>query len=174
MKRTALKRQPCKLKRSNLRRKPPKPRKYGEYTTRNFTRKKDYVKALQTKAENLWKKIGKILHGNECEVKKNYPKINIVHTDVIQGDHCISRRNKYFFLDLNNHSSVCSACNQAKCFGNKSVHRAIDRIVKNRNPEWYKSAVCLDMSGEPNTNWGQVWWLEEKIKDLEEKLKESK
>ncbi len=161
-----MKRTPFNLKRTNIKRKPPKQRKYGEHTARNFTRKKDYVKALQTKAENLWKKIGKILHGDECEVKKNYPKINITHTEIMQGDHCISRRNKYFFLDLNNHSSVCSACNQAKCFGNKSVHRAIDQIVKNRNPEWYKSAVHLDMSGEANVNWGQVWWLEEQIDDL--------
>lgn len=169
MKRSNLQRKPCQLKRSNLRR---KPKKYGKLTFKDYSVKKDYVKALQTKAENLWKKIGKLLHGNKCEVQENYPGINITHTDIMQGDHCISRRNKYFFLDTNNHSTACSACNQAKAFGNKSVHRAIDEIVKKRNPKWFKEAVWLDQTCEANPNWGQVWWLEEKIQDLEDELKE--
>ena len=159
------------MKRTSLKRKPKKPKKYGELTFRNFSNKKDYVKALQKKAEKLWKEVGKLLHGNECEVLKNFPELNITHTNIIQGDHCISRKNKYFFLDVRNNSRICSACNQAKAFGNKSVQRAVDKIVEKRNPEWFKQAVWLDMSGEPNVNFSQVWYLEEKIKDLEEMKK---
>ena len=161
MKRSPLVRKPCKLKRSRL-------KKYGALTHRKYSRKTNYVKALQNKAESLWKKAGKLLHGNECEVKKNFPELNLIHTNVIQGDHCISRRNKYFFLDVNNHSSVCSSCNSAKSYGNNSVDRAIDDIVRKRNPEWFKDAVWLDQTCEANPNWGQVWYLEEKIQDLEE------
>lgn len=155
-----------KLKRKTL--------KYGgKFTKRKYSTSREYVKALQKKAERLWKELGKLLHGNECEVKKNFPELRITHTKIIQGEHCISRRNKYFFLDINNHSSACSSCNQAKSYGNKSVHRAIDEIVQKRNSEWFKNAVWLDQSGEPNTKWGKVWWLEEKVEDLEEMIKEA-
>ena len=165
MKRSPLKRKSCNLKRSPLKRKPI--RKYGGgLTHRKYSRKIDYVKALKNKAENLWKEAGLLLHGNECEVKKNYPEINIIHTPEIQGDHCISRSNKYFFLDINNHSSVCSSCNQAKSFDNKSVSRAIDEIVRKRNPQWFKDAIWLDRTCEANVNFSKVWWLEEKIEDL--------
>ena len=165
LKRIALKRSSSKLKRSRI-------KKYGSHTHRDYSRKVDYVKALRNKGEALWKKLGKILHGNECEVKKNYPNIYITHTPVIQGDHCISRMNKYFFLDIRNHSSVCAGCNSAKSGDNKSVARAIDDIVKKRHPEWFKDAVWLDQTREANPNWHNPVWLEEQIKDLEEKLNE--
>ena len=137
MKRSWIKRKPCKLKRRKL-------KKYGALTHRKYSRKANYVKALQNKSESLWKKAGKLMHGNECEVKKNFPELNLIHTDVIQGDHCISRMNKYFFLDINNHSSVCSSCNAAKSYGNKSVDRAIADIVRGRKPEWFRDDVWLD------------------------------
>ncbi len=168
--RKPFKRKPCNLKRSNLKR---KPKKYGKLTFRKYSRKTDYVKALQNKAEALWKKAGKLLHGDECEVKKNYPELKITHTDVIQGEHCISRRNKYFFLDINNHSSACSACNQSKHYKSKSVDRAIEEIVKKRNPQWYKDAVWIDQTREANPSWSQVWYLEEKIADLEEIIRQA-
>jgi len=54
--------------------------------------------------------------------------------------------------------------------GNKSVSRAIDELVKKRDPEWFENAVWLDQSGEPNINYSKRWWLEEKIADLEKQL----
>ena len=146
------------------------PLKRKKYLNR-YSRKTDYIKALQKKAERLWKEAGLLIHGKQCEVKKYFPDLRITHTPIIQGDHCISRANKYFFLDINNHSSVCSSCNQAKAFGNKSVQRAIDEIVEKRNPGWFESAVWIDQTHEPNLSWKDPIWLEEKIKDLEELIK---
>lgn len=165
------------MKRSPLKRKTPLKRKSlkkygGQHTFRKYSVKKDYVKALKNKAEELWKKAGKLLHGYECEIKKFFPEVNIIHTDIMQGDHCISRSNKHFFFDINNHSTVCSACNQAKCFDNKSVARAIDIIVRARNPEWYVEALEQDMSGKPNYNFSKVWWLEIQIQTLNDIIKE--
>ena len=166
------------MKRSYIKRKTPLKRtrlkKYGQFTHRDYSVKKDYVKGLKNKAERLWKQLGKLLHGNECEVKKNYPELNMTHTPEIQGDHCISRANKYLFFDIRNHSSICSACNEAKGFGSKSISRAVDEIVKKRHPEWFKDAVWLDQTREANINFSQVWWLEEIVKDLEEMIIEYK
>jgi len=141
---------------------------------RRKPQKRNPIKTLKNKAERLWKEVCYLRYGRFCYVKRYYPYIKISHTDVIQIDHCITRGNKYFFLDPNNGTPVCSACNQAKCYGNKSVSRAIDEIVEKRNPEWYKSAVWLDQAGEPNANFSKKWWLEEKVVELEEELKRLK
>ena len=157
------------MKRANFKRKPKKPseRKWGDFTHRRFDSKADYRKALQNKAERLWKKAGKLLHGNECEVKKNYPEINVNHTDIMQGEHCFSRSIKQLFFDINNHSTACSTCNQQKMLGNEKVKRAIDEIVKKRNPEWFEAAIRIMLSCEAENNYGQVWWLEDRIRDLQ-------
>ena len=167
MRKTELKRK-TQLKRSNLNRKPKKPseRKWGDFTSRRFNTKKDYVKALQTKAESLWKRAGKLLHGDECEVKKNFPQLNVSHSPVIQGEHCFKRGIKQLFLDINNHSSACSTCNQQKMYGNEKVIWAINQIVRNRNPEWFDQAIETMLSCQAENNFGQVWYLEEQIQKL--------
>ena len=165
LKRTGLKRSPFKLKRSSL-------KKYGQSTHRDYSRKPDYVKALKNKAEILWKKVCHKKYGSFCHVKRYYPHIDIVHTETIQIDHCISRANKYFFFDIRNGLPVCDSCNQAKHYKLKSVDRAIEEMVRTRDIQWYKDAVWLDQSGEANLNCSSIWWLEEKIKDLEEQLNE--
>ena len=158
------------LKRSYIKRKPLKRKKYGQLTHRSYSRKPDYVKALKTKAERLWKEVCHKLYGSYCHVKRHYPHIDIAHTDTIQIDHCISRANKYFFFDIRNGLPVCDSCNQAKHYKLKSVDRAIEEMVKNRDPKWYEIAVWLDQSGEANLNFSKICWLEEQIKDLEEQL----
>jgi len=132
--------------------------------------KRNPVKTKQNKAIKLWKEVCYLRDGRYCHVQRNYPFIKISHTDVIQVDHCITRSNKYFFLDTWNGLPICSACNQAKCFGNKSISRAIDKMVEKRNPEWFKNAIWLDQTGEPNVNFSKIWWLDEKIQDLQNEL----
>lgn len=132
--------------------------------------KKPKIKSLKLKAEKLWIKVCLLKYGEFCYVKKYYPHINISHTETIQIDHCISRKNKYFFLDIKNGLPVCSGCNLAKSWGNKSVGRAIDEMVKNRHPKWFENALWLDMSGEPNPSFSKRWWLEQQIGDLEDEL----
>jgi len=138
----------------------------GVYTRKTYKTSKEYVKALKTRAENLWKKIGKESHGDECEVKKYFPLLEVPHTNVIQGEHCISRTNKHFFFDINNHSSACSTCNMLKLYDKKSIGRAINEIVRNRNPVWYEEAVRLDQTRSANINFSKIWWLEKQIDKL--------
>ena len=133
--------------------------------------KKKSIKSLKAKAEHLWKEACLLKWGAYCHVKKHYPHIKVRHTSTIQIDHCISRSNKYFFLDVWNGLPVCSGCNYAKNYKVKSVDRAINEMVKNRNPKWFEDAIWLDMSGEPNVNFSKRWYLEEKILDLEIELK---
>jgi len=133
--------------------------------------KRNKVKTLKNKAEKLWKEVCLLKYGKYCHVKKHAPHIKIKHTEVIQIDHCISRANKYFFLDINNGLPVCSSCNRAKCYKQKGIDEAITEMVKKRNPKWYKDALWLHQTREANPNFSKVWWLEEVIKDLEE-LKE--
>jgi len=128
------------------------------------------VRALQKRAEELWKEVCALKYGKFCWVQRYHPEIKVTHTDTIQIDHCITRANKYFFFDVWNGTPVCSGCNMAKCYDNKSVARAIDEMVEKRNPAWYKDAIWLDQTGEPNINFSKIWWLEEKITDLENEL----
>jgi len=43
-------------------------------------------------------------------------------------------------------------------------------MVEKRNPEWFKNAIWLDQTGEPNVNFSKIWWLDEKIQDLQNEL----
>jgi len=132
------------------------------------------VKILKKKAENLWKQVVLLRDGKFCWVQRFCPEINIIHTKTIQLDHTISRKNKHLFLDPKNGIPICSACNMAKGFGNKSINRAIDNLSKQRDPKWFEWAVSLDKTCSPNVNFSRVWWLEEQIERLEKELDELK
>ncbi len=161
LKRTGFKRKKQKpLKKSWLKRKPPKKKK----------RKKDWIKTLHNACYKLWKEVCYKKWGRYCHVQRKYPEIRIKHTDVIQVDHCITRANKYFYYDIWNGTPVCSSCNRAKYFKQKSVDRAIEEIVRKRNPGWYKQAVAIDRMKEPNPSFNKIWWIEEIMQDLQGEL----
>ena len=66
-----------------------------------------------------------------------------------------------------NGTMICSGCNQAKGFNNKSVARAVDAIVKEREGETtFAMLVSVDMSKSVNPNWAKRWWLEEQLERL--------
>ena len=133
-------------------------------------KKTSEVKKLQNKALKLWKDVCFLRDGGECQVRKEFPFIQIHHTDIIQIDHCISRNNKHFFIDPRNGTTVCSACNYAKKYKLKSIDRAIDYIVKKREGKHiFESMVKLDQSMTTNDNWKNIEWLEYEIKKLEQK-----
>ena len=134
--------------------------------------KRNKVKTLQNKAYALWKEVCYKKYGKYCHVQKHASHIRIHHDKIIQVDHCITRANKYFFFDIKNGLPVCQVCNRAKHYKQKSVDRAIERLVKQRDPVWYENAVWIDQTGEPNINFSKVWWLEEIILDLKEELEE--
>lgn len=129
--------------------------------------KKPTVKSLQKRAEKLWKEYAYKRDGKECMVERHFPDIEIWHSSVYQVDHCISRKNKLLFLDTRNSTVVCSSCNSAKAFNNKSVSRAIDEIVKKREGiSVFNEMVKLDQKKCPNPNWNKIWWLENMIDEL--------
>jgi len=131
-------------------------------------RKKSKVEVLKARAEDLWKEICHLRDGEGCQVKKNFPEINIIHNEIYQIDHCLTRANKWYFLDVRNGTKVCSSCNLAKKNDNKSVARAIDEIViKREGKEFFDEMIKKDQSGSPNLNFSRAWWLEDKIKGLE-------
>ena len=127
------------------------------------------ARKLFIKAERLWKQIAFLRDGRECKVQVNYPQIRIHHSEILQVDHCFSRNDKNLFFNPRNSTVICSSCNAAKGFKNKSVDRAIDQIVIGREGgEVFGAMQDINQTHMPNTNWGQVWWLEQVVKELEE------
>ena len=111
--------------------------------------------------------------GASCKVKEMFPLLESIHTQVFQADHCISRKNKLLFLEPANGTMICSACNQAKGFNNKSIHRAVDEIVKAREGEKvFSELVAIDMAKSVNINWNKRWWLEEQLERLNRGIQE--
>lgn len=129
------------------------------------------VKLLQRKAFNLCKEIVFKRDGKFCQVQKNYPAIEILHTNVLQVDHCFSRANKNLFLDIANLTVLCSSCNMLKGFDSKAIDVAVHEIVRKREgSEVYDRMKEIAMSRSANENWSKRWWLEEQIKILKEIL----
>lgn len=129
------------------------------------------IKSLQNKAERLWKEYCYLRDGKRCLVHFYFPHIQIIHTDVYQVDHCITRGNKSTFLEVANGTVVCSACNAAKNFKNKSVDRAINEIViKREGLDVYNRMVEQDQSCSAFPNWRNRDWLEKQIEILTEMI----
>lgn len=125
-------------------------------------------KQLQRKAERLWKEVIALRDGRVCMVQLKFPHITISHTQTYQADHCFTRANKLLFLDPANGTMVCSACNCAKNWKNKSVDMAIDDIVRSREgEEKFNEMRRINETKSANLNWGKIWWLEEQIEFLE-------
>lgn len=125
------------------------------------------IKKLQKQCEDAWKQAVLERDGACCKVKQHYPLLASKHTRTYQADHCISRKNKTTFLLVENGTMICSGCNQAKGFNNKSIHRAVDEIVKKREGgHKFQELVDLDMAKSVNPNWSKRWWLEEQLERL--------
>lgn len=130
--------------------------------------KKD-VRKLFLKAERLWKEIAFLRDGHECMVRKNFPQIQIKHSEIMQVDHCFSRQDKNLFFNPKNSTIVCSSCNMAKGFKNRSIDRAIDKIVTQREGvEEFTRMMGINQTMRANVNWGKIWWLETVVQELEE------
>ena len=136
------------------------------------------IAELKKKAESLWKEIAYLRFGRVCWVRRNYPQIRIAHTDIIQIDHFISRSNKHLFLDPRNALPVCSSCNRAKHYRQKSVDKAIENMIREREGhEVVDQMIALDMTKTANRDFSKRWYLEERISELQaykEKLEQSR
>ena len=130
--------------------------------------KRNKIKTLENKCSKLWKEICFLRDGKMCQVEKHFPFIKITHSSILQVDHCVTRANKHLFYCPDNGTVVCSACNGAKHWDNKSVSRAIDEIVKRREGRArFEAMIKLDQTLGPCLGWKKIWWLEEQLAYLE-------
>ena len=130
------------------------------------------VNKLQKKAFEICRSIVLKRDGLGCQVQKQYPQINVIHTEIMQIDHCFSRANKNLYYDLSNLTCICSSCNMLKGFDSKAIDVAVHEIVRKREGgAIYERMKETAMSRSANVNWGKRWWLEEQITILEEMLK---
>jgi hypothetical protein len=130
-------------------------------------KKLPHNKKLQKECEQLWKDIVGLRDGLTCLVRDKFPGITINHTLPFQADHCFTRSNKHLFLDPANGNMVCSSCNMAKHYDNKSVKRAVDYITQQRvGKKKWREMLTNDMQMGPNVHWNKIWWLEEKREEL--------
>ena len=135
--------------------------------------KKPRNKELQDSNEQLWKDIIELRDGRRCMVKVLFPEIAVGHTEIYQADHCFTRANKHLFFEVNNGTMVCSGCNMAKHYDNKSVKRAVDIIVIGRiGEDKFQEMMAIDMRKSALPDWNKVWWLEEQEAKLEKIKKE--
>lgn len=133
------------------------------------------VDKLQKKAFDICKEIVFKRDGFGCQVKKHYPKIDVIHTNVYQVDHCFSRANKNLFLDISNLTVICSGCNMLKGFDSKAIDVAVHEIVRKREgDDIYERMKETAMSRSANPSWSKRWWIESQIQALEEILKNMK
>ena len=131
---------------------------------------KSNLKKLQEAAEQAWKDLAYKRDGKRCMVKLHDPSLDIPHTNVFQVDHCFERGDKNLFLEPSNATVVCSTCNMLKGFNQRSLHRIIDDIVREREGDAKFDAMrVINESKSPNPGWKMIPWLEEQIKMLKEK-----
>ena len=123
---------------------------------------------LYLKAERLWKEIAFLRDGRECQVHKLFPQINTTHDNILQVDHCLTRRDKNFFFDIRNATVVCSTCNMHKKNKFRGIDYAIQKIVMEREGyEAFGMMMEVHQAGGPNYNFKKIWWIEKVIADLE-------
>ena len=108
---------------------------------RKSSSKNKEVKQLMERAEGLMKQVCFARDGKRCMVEKHRPDIEIIHGEVIQADHCISRGVKALYYNPRNLTACCNICNWLKSIDSQGVRRAIDEIViKREGQEWFDGA----------------------------------
>ena len=128
--------------------------------------KKSVIKKLQNKAEKLWKEYCHKRDGKGCQVQKHYPHLNLIHSKILQVDHCFSRNKKALFLEVANGTIVCSSCNAQKGWGNRVIARAIEDIVINREGQDVFDRMSEVSLQTGFLQWKNINWLELQIEIL--------
>lgn len=128
-------------------------------------------KALQLKAENLWRKYAHMRDGEGCQIKKVFPELKLNHSNVYQVDHFFPRADKNLFFETANSTVICSTCNYLKSNGaaqSIQILMAIQAIVSRREGEKKFYEMCeINNQRKTNTEWGREHWLQDIIAKLE-------
>lgn len=130
-------------------------------------KKKSKVQKLKDKANDLWKEACFLRDGRECQVKRYFPHLG-PHSEILQVDHMISRKNTFLIYEPKNGTVVCKVCNGSKHWRPKGpVDQAIEEIrIMIEGQEKVDQMYALERSGKPNLDFSQVWYLEKIIEGL--------
>lgn len=128
-------------------------------------------KALQLKAESLWKQYAHMRDGEGCQIQKVFPELKLNHSNRYQVDHFFPRADKNLFFETANSTVICSTCNYLKSNGSAQsiqILMAIQTIVTRREGEKKFYEMCeINNQRKPNTEWGREHWLRNVIAKLE-------
>lgn len=128
-------------------------------------------KALQLKAENLWRKYAHMRDGEGCQIQKVFPELKLNHSNVYQVDHFFPRADRNLFFETANSTVICSTCNYLKSNGSPQsiqILMAVQSIVTRREGEKKFYEMCeINNQRKPNLEWGREHWLRDVISKLE-------
>lgn len=127
-------------------------------------------KALQLKAETLWKQYAHMRDGEGCQIQKVFPELRLNHSNVYQVDHFFPRADKNLFFETANSTVICSTCNYLKSNGSAQsiqILMAIQSIITRREGEKKFYEMCeINNNREINAGWGKEEWLKQVISKL--------
>lgn len=133
-------------------------------------------KSLYDKAYSLWKQFAHLRDGEGCMIKKVFPELNLIHTDVMNVDHFCPRGDHNLHLETCNATIICSACNFNKSNGSLNetlINCAVRDIVHRREgPEKFEWMMELHNRRPLNRRWMREDWLEEQIERLKGEIKD--
>ena len=128
---------------------------------------------LRGKAGGLWKEYALLRDGRGCKVQERFPELNRKHSTIYQVDHCFSRSIKALFFETANSTVICSNCNMSKGFKNEPVRIAVESIVEAREgSKTFEKLKGDALHSRPFLPWKSVEWVEGKISELEQKIRE--
>lgn len=123
---------------------------------------KPRYKKLRDRAWHLCRQIVLMRDENRCVV--------CTGTEDLQVDHCFSRQCGMLHYDVENLNVLCSRCHSHKSFRKGGpVDKIVDQITRSRVGGKYWETM-MEQSWKPNPDINRIWWLEEKLEELEEKL----
>ncbi len=131
-------------------------------------------KALQVKAETLWRQYAHMRDGEGCQIKKVFPELKLNHSSVYQVDHFFPRADRNLFFEPANSTVICSTCNYLKSNGSPQsiqILMAVQSIVSRREGEKKFYEMCeINNHRKPNLEWGREHWLREVIAKFESSI----
>ena len=130
-------------------------------------KRKNPIKAYQTKALNLWYMLVK-RRDKECQIHKFFP-IKCYNYPILQAHHIFSKsKHRNICLDLENGITLCSGCHTALSFGNDAYREMVRIIAEKKGKEIYERLFEQSQMSGPHLCWKSISWLEDQIEVLEQ------
>ena len=131
-------------------------------------------KALQRKAEDLWREYAHKRDGSSCQILRFYPNLMLNHSNSLQVDHFFPRADKNLFFETSNATVLCSNCNYLKSNGSRQsviIQIALKNIVMSREgTKKFEEMFEINNSAPPLHNWNSIPNLELRIEYLKKRI----